>query len=425
MSNVKKIGIIGFGTVGSGVYETLLTKREKVTHLIGSDLEIPIILVKDAARKRHVANDTKVTDRFEEVIALADLDVVIEVSPDAETGYPYVHALLSKGITVITANKELVAKHGETLLPLAEANNCRLYYEAAVAGGIPVLSSIRHTLKTNDILRLEGIVNGTSNFILTKMREEGAAFDVALAEAQEKGYAEAVPDKDVDGWDAYFKTTILSQWLFGRAPVWQSAIPIGIREIRLEDLALAEKIGGRIKHVAALENVKGQPVASVRPHLIIAEHPLYAVEGVNNAIHLEGSIVGSIAFQGPGAGKFPTASAIVEDLVNHLSHTSEKQPDVLNISMTGNEDKSFTPKQTKVWFVTGKQLTLQLEGSQSIETLSDIFYHGGKEAVLLTGSEREVIRTMTKLNDSITIYPVTGAQLEKLENLNKKAVFSR
>ncbi|MCR6112026.1 homoserine dehydrogenase [Bacillus sp. A301a_S52] len=425
MSNVKKIGIIGFGTVGSGVYETLLTKREKVTHLIGSDLEIPIILVKDVSRKRHVANDTKVTDRFEEVIALADLDVVIEVSPDAETGYPYVHALLSNGITVITANKELVAKHGEALLPLAEANNCRLYYEAAVAGGIPVLSSIRHTLKTNDILRLEGIVNGTSNFILTKMREEGAAFDVALAEAQEKGYAEAVPDKDVDGWDAYFKTTILSQWLFGRAPVWQSAIPIGIREVRLEDLALAEKIGGRIKHVAALENVKGQPVASVRPHLILAEHPLYAIEGVNNAIHLEGSIVGSIAFQGPGAGKFPTASAIVEDLVNHLSHTSEKQPDVLDIPINKNEDKSFTPKQTKVWFITGKQLTLQLEGSQSIETLSDIFYYGGKEAVLLTGSEREVIRTMTKLNDSITIYPVTGGQLEKLENLNKKAVFSR
>ncbi|MCR6095199.1 homoserine dehydrogenase [Salipaludibacillus agaradhaerens] len=425
MSTVKKIGIIGFGTVGSGVYETLVTKREKITHLIGSDLEIPVILVKDAARKRHVANDTKVTDRFEEVIALADLDVVIEVSPDAETGYPYVHALLSKGITVITANKELVAKHGETLLPLADANNCRLYYEAAVAGGIPVLSSIRHTLKTNDILQLEGIVNGTSNFILTKMREEGAAFDVALAEAQEKGYAEAVPDKDVDGWDAYFKTTILSQWLFGRAPVWQSAIPIGIRGIRLEDLTLAEKIGGRIKHVAALENISGQPVASVRPHLILTEHPLYAVEGVNNAIHLEGSIVGSIAFQGPGAGKFPTASAIVEDLVNHLSHTSEKQPDVLNISMTRNEEKSFTPKQTKVWFVTGKQLTLQLEGSRSIDTLSNILYSEGKEAVLLTGNEREVISTMTKLNDSITIYPVTGAQLEKLENMNKKAVFSR
>ncbi|UTR15905.1 homoserine dehydrogenase [Salipaludibacillus sp. LMS25] len=424
MSKVKKLGIIGFGTVGSGVYETLVTKREKITYLIGSDFQIPIILVKDAARKRHVANDTKVTDRFEEIIA-ADLDVVIEVSPDAETGYPYVHGLLSKGITVITANKELVAKHGETLLPLAEANNCRLYYEAAVAGGIPVLSSIRHTLKTNDILRLEGIVNGTSNFILTKMREEGAAFDVALAEAQEKGYAEAVPDKDVDGWDAYFKTTIFSQWLYGRSPVWQSAIPIGIREIGLEDLALAEKIGGRIKHVAAIANVKGQPVASIRPHLILADHPLYAVEDVNNGIHIVGSIVGSIAFQGPGAGKFPTASAIVEDLVNHLSHTSERQPDIFKDPVSLEENNSFTAKQTKIWFVTGKQLTLQLEGIRSIDTLSNIVYHEGKEAVLLTGNEREVISTMTKLNDSITIYPVTGAQLEKLENMNKKAVFSR
>lgn len=155
------------------------------------------------------------------------------------------------------------------------------------------------------------------------MRAERAPFTSALEEAQEKGYAEAVPDKDVDGWDAYYKTTILSRWIYGQSPVWQDNAPLGIRNVAPEDIKLAEKAGGRIKHIASLVKRGTEVHASVSPCFILDDHPLYSVEGVNNGINIEGSIVGSVLLQGPGAGKFPTASAVVEDLVNLLKNKHE------------------------------------------------------------------------------------------------------
>ncbi|MCE7793085.1 homoserine dehydrogenase [Salipaludibacillus sp. CUR1] len=425
MSQVKKVGIIGFGTVGSGVYETLLTKKEKVEKIIGSQFSIPVILVKDKQKQRDISGETAVTDSFEEFESLADLDAVVEASPDATTAYPFVRRLLQKGITVITANKELVAKHGEELLNLAAIYNCRLFFEAAVAGGIPVLTSVRHTLKTNDLERIEGVVNGTSNFILTKMREEGTAFQTALEEAQEHGYAEAVPDKDVDGWDAYYKTTILSHWIYGKAPVWLTEKPAGIRGTDVRDLLLADHLGGRIKHLASLEKNGNTITASVGPQFVLNDHPLYGVEGVNNGIHVKGSIVGSLLFQGAGAGKFPTASAVIEDLINFWSYTSEKAPlfedhhEAPQLSGVNQEDEEtkIKPEYSGVWLVTGKQLALQLEGQRAVEKLSAIKRLEGREAVLVKGKKHDVTAAMSTLNDTVRFYPVCG-ELQSILQLN-------
>ncbi|MCD8509604.1 MAG: homoserine dehydrogenase [Bacillus sp. (in: Bacteria)] len=356
-----QLAIIGFGTVGEGVYRTVQTKGAKLKALLGRAIHIPFVLVKNPRKKREVQASTVVTNRFEEILNYNKLDVVVEATPDAETAYPYVSQLLRKGVSVVSANKELIAKKGEELHRLAAESGCCLLYEGAVAGGIPLLNTLRHGLKTNTVQRLEGIVNGTSNYMLTKMREEGATFQDALIEAQEKGYAEAVPDKDVDGWDAYFKATILSRWLYGKKPSWDVEKPKGIRHVTVEDISLANRLKGRIKHVASLKKEREVVRASVEPCLVLEDHPLYGVEGVDNGIHIEGSIVGSVLLQGQGAGKYPTASAVVEDVVNVLLKTHES-PSSSTTTFLDNEniDEGEEGIDGGLWFITGDKDVINL-----------------------------------------------------------------
>ncbi|WP_416147129.1 homoserine dehydrogenase [Salipaludibacillus sp. HK11] len=414
---VKKVGIIGFGTVGSGVYETLLNKRAKIEELIDGSFEIPVVLVKDLNKAREMNSNTTLTATFED-LAKFNLDAVIEASPDAVTGYPYVRQLLQEGITVVTANKELMSKHGEELLELADRFQCRLFFEAAVAGGIPLLTSVRHTLKTNDVEQVEGIVNGTSNFILTKMREDGESFHDALAQAQQHGYAEEVPDKDIDGWDAYYKTTILSQWIYQTAPSWVTQNPVGIRGIDSRDLKLAEKFNGRIKHIASLKKNSRGITASVRPQLVLATNPLYGVEGVNNGVHIKGDIVGSLLFQGAGAGKYPTSSAMIEDLVNDWTGTSEKIPfDVYKFAAEPSSDQlnkliKSVSQEVTFWFVSGEQLTLPLDNNNLIEKLTHIKNFDGREAMIVKGEETKVIELIGSQNQNVVIYPISGDKEE-------------
>ncbi|QKS72227.1 homoserine dehydrogenase [Paenalkalicoccus suaedae] len=379
MAKEKRVAIAGFGTVGTGVYEALYAKRDKIEKLIGGSFRIPVVLVKNTNKIRPVSEETLVTNNVNDVLA-ANVDTVVEVTTDATTAYPLVRQFLQNGITVVTANKELVAKHGEELLALAKIYHCRLYFEAAVAGGIPILTSLRHTLKTNDITRIEAIVNGTSNFILSKMRKEGAAFDLALEEAQANGYAEAVPDKDIDGWDAYYKSTIISHWLYGQAPVWAADKPRGIRGVDVRDLVLAERFDARIKHVATIEAHEGV-VASVEPKLVLSDHSLYGVEGVNNGIHVEGSIVGQLLFQGPGAGKFPTASAIIEDVINHWTGTSEQEPESSELPRA---TANVAETADSYFLVTANKLPSSLENT--VEAVSAVERYDGREAVIVRGT---------------------------------------
>ena len=416
-----KLAIIGFGTVGEGVYETLNKKADKLKALLERPLDIPIILVKDKDKKRNVKRETKVTTSFSEVLNFDSLDVVVEATPDAEIGYPYVTELLRRGISVITANKELIAKHGLELNKLAEAHGAHLLFEAAVAGGIPLLNTLSHCLKTNTISKIEAILNGTSNYMLTKMRTEEASFEKALKEAQEKGYAEATPDKDVDGWDAYFKTTILSHWIYGKTPIWTEQHPRGIREVHLTDIKLAEEMSGRIKHVASLEKIGSYIHASAEPCLVLQDNPLYSVEGVNNGIYIEGSILGSLLLQGAGAGKYPTSSAIAEDLVNLLKNKHNK-PTEKEIEFT-NHGFEQTPEERdadfRLYFLTGdKDLPEKLRES-GIDLLQE--RKGAMSgSIIFTSLKQLDINELKRFN--VNVYPVLTNKKETFaEKQNNKA----
>ncbi|CAM3939236.1 homoserine dehydrogenase [Alkalicoccus chagannorensis] len=390
MTKEKRLGIFGFGTVGTGVYEAAESHRTRIEQLAGS-YTIPVVVVQDETRQRDVSSSTFVTSSVEALFA-SDLDTVVEAVPDAETAYPVVKRLLEAGISVVTANKELIASHGEELHYLSAVHRAPLLYEAAVGGGIPVLSSIRHALKTNELTRVEGILNGTSNYILTRMKEDDLAFNAALQEAQDLGYAEASPEKDIDGWDVYYKVTILSWWIHGRNPVWQEP-PTGIRGVTAEDLALAAGLGGTIKHVGRLEGT----AASAAPVLVLPDHPLSGVSGVNNGVAVHGSISGPLLFQGAGAGKFPTAGAVLEDVINLWTHTAEQEPPFLEERQEEDDDSSFP-----YWFITGSGL----RGLPS--AVSPVYQQGHREGVLVHLPENEA----RKLGDSC--FAVLGSRIPEV-----------
>jgi homoserine dehydrogenase len=405
-----QLAIIGFGTVGEGVYHAVETSSDKLTRLLGKPLHIPAVLVKDGTKKRNTGAATRIVTQLDELLREKP-DIVVEATPDAETGFPYVRRLLELGITVVTANKEMVANHGEVLADLAEKHDAQLLFEGAVAGGIPLLNTLRHTLKTNEILQVNGILNGTSNYVLTKMQREGTPFQNALKEAQEKGYAEAVPDKDVDGWDASFKTAILSQWIYGQAPVWKQKEPAGIREITAEDLALSAQAGGSLKHVATLRKDRYCVTAAVRPCFLFRDHPLYAVEGVNNGVHIEGSIVGDLLLQGPGAGKGPTASAVVEDVVNVLNKTNGKVVQNPIPETSGSADELHSESQEEFYLLTGNE---GLSRRVSVYGLSVTGkFHESKntrEGIVIKAKPESVQEFKRQYKEQIGIYPVLAAE---------------
>ncbi|MBU9710937.1 homoserine dehydrogenase [Evansella tamaricis] len=402
------IAILGFGTVGEGVYWALQKKSDKISSILGREINIPLVLVANRTKKRNIKKQTNVTDQLADVLKERQLDAVIEATPDAETAYPYVKQLLEHGISIISANKELIAKHGEELHVLAGDNHCHLLFEATVAGGIPVLNTIRHTLKANSIERFEGILNGTSNFILSKMREEGTSFSDALGEAQEKGYAELVPDKDIDGWDAYYKTMIVSRWIYGRAPIWKNS-PRGIRNVSLSDIKIGEHFNGRIKHVASLVKKDGEVHAAVQPCFVLNDHPLYGVEGVNNGIRIDGSIVGSIMLQGPGAGKYPTASAMVEDMINlFMSRHENLSIEGIEFSTEGFLDQEkqksidqITSGDGAYWFVTGEEGIVR-----SISALGVEIIQAAETACIVYGRENQLSQWKERSCAKVRVYPV-------------------
>ncbi|ADU31698.1 homoserine dehydrogenase [Evansella cellulosilytica] len=418
MSQSFKLAIIGFGTVGEGVYRTIEKKAKKLEALLGARIEIPFVVVKNVDN-RQVNGETTVTNNLDDVLN-AQIHAVVEATPDSETGYPYVTALLRQGISVVSANKELLAKHGDELHTLAEQNSCQLLFEAAVAGGIPLLNTLRHTLKTNTINRLEGIVNGTSNFILTKMREESSSFASSLKEAQEKGFAEAIPDKDIDGWDPYFKTNILSRWIYGVAPEWESNSPLGIRSVNIEDIKLVEKITGRIKLVASLIKGNNKVSASVQPSIVLREHPLFNVEGVNNGIHIEGSIVGSVLLQGPGAGRYPTSSAVIEDVVNLLMNENELNKlsaYEFTEHLFDSDEELNHDEANKLWFLTGDDRLPFYISKSRLDVLLSInpINHRHGFAIKASREEIDALIAIDRLT-GINVYPLLTDEKELLLN---------
>jgi len=303
-----KIGLIGFGTVGTGVYKSLSEFE---------DVEIVKIGVKNINKPRAVeVPQGLLTDNPFEIVNNPDIDVIVELIGGVEPAWSYIETALKNGKHIVTANKELLAKKGEELFNLSEENNCVVLYEAAIAGGIPLIMPIKTILAGNKIDKIQAILNGTTNYILTKMDSDGASYEDVLKEAQALGYAETDPTGDVEGFDAAYKITTLATIAFNSRVKFENVYREGITKVRAEDMAAANELGYKIKLIASA-SIDENNNADVRVHpMLVPKNTLLAhTNYVTNAVEMCGHPIGKIVLSGPGAGEFPTASSVIGDIL--------------------------------------------------------------------------------------------------------------
>lgn len=314
-----KIGLAGFGNVGAGVYKNIEKNRHLLRERTGCELEISKIAVRDPAKAREFAlPEGLVTTNLEDLVNDPDISIVVELIGGTDRAFDLVKAALESGKAVVTGNKALLAERGQELFAIAEANGRPIHYEAAVAGGIPIIKAVQESLIGNHIQSVVGIINGTCNYILTRMTEAGLTYEAALAEAQSLGYAESDPTLDINGWDAAHKAIILASLSYGRWVPCDRVHVEGIESIKAEDIAFAAELGYTIKllGVIQLHEDSGSIEVRVQPSLIPAEHILSSVKGVFNAIMVRGDIVGNTLFYGSGAGQDPTSSSVIADIAD-------------------------------------------------------------------------------------------------------------
>ncbi len=314
--NVKKIGLLGLGTVGSGVYEILQRQKDTMVEKVGCDIEIAKILVRNKQKYSMTYPETLLTDRWEDILEDESIDIVVEVMGSMDIAKKYISEALQKGKHVVTANKDLIAVHGHELLQIAKQNHCDLLFEAAVAGGIPIIRPLKQCLLGNNISEVMGIINGTTNFILTKMAEEGMDFADALKLAQDLGYAEADPTADVEGHDAGRKLAIMASIAFHSPVTFDDVYTEGITKIKAKDIRYAHELGYEIKLLGIAKQSEDGIEVKVHPTMIPQQHPLAAVKDSFNAVFVHGDAVDDAMFYGRGAGSLPTGSAVVGDILD-------------------------------------------------------------------------------------------------------------
>ncbi|RAP77878.1 homoserine dehydrogenase [Paenibacillus montanisoli] len=311
-----KVGLLGLGTVGTGVVRIVEGHQSDLESQVGSPIVIEKVLVQNKSKTRSISiAPDKLTEDVWEIIYNPDIDVIVEVMGGIELTKNYILEALSRGKHIVTANKDLMALHGPEILAKAQENGCDVLYEASVAGGIPIIRTLIEGFSSDRITKIMGIVNGTTNYILTKMSKEGAAYADVLKEAQELGYAEADPTSDVEGLDAARKMTILATLGF-RANVALEDVDVkGISRISREDILYAKRLGYEVKLLGIAERQDDYISVSVQPTMVKISHPIASVNGVFNAVYVYGEAVGETMFYGAGAGELPTATSVVADLV--------------------------------------------------------------------------------------------------------------
>ncbi len=313
-----RIGLAGLGNVGAGVYKNLLKNRSLLQERTGRAMEIRKVAVRNPSKPRTVAvPDELLTANLDDLIEDGEIDIIVELIGGIDQAFTLVKSALERKKIVVTGNKALLAEHGKELFALAEKQKTPIYFEAAVAGGIPIIKTVQESLVGNRIDSMIGIINGTSNYILTRMAEEGLDYPEALKEAQDLGYAEADPALDVNGWDAAHKAIILASLSYG---FWLRAEDIyveGIQDVSLVDILFADSLGYTIKLLAVIRlDESGGIEVRVQPSLISNGHILASVNGVFNAILVNGDVVGETLFYGSGAGQDPTSSSVISDLAD-------------------------------------------------------------------------------------------------------------
>ncbi len=316
------IGLIGLGTVGTGVVKTLRNFDY---------INIKKIAVKSLNKKRNIDNldEAMLTTDIFSIVNDPEIDIVVEVIGGVNPAFDLLKTAIQNKKHIVTANKELLAKHGEELFKLASENNVVIMYEAAVGGGIPIIMPVKMTLSANRIDKIAAILNGTTNYILTKMDEEGADYSEVLAEAQKLGYAETDPTGDVEGFDAAYKIATLATIAFKKRVKIQNIHREGITKISAKDMAYAKQLGYKIKLIALAKMNNNEADVRVHPMLVKSNHTLAHISGVTNAVLLEGFPVGQVILSGPGAGEFPTASSVVGDIVTICSELEQNSTAML------------------------------------------------------------------------------------------------
>ena len=338
-----KTAVLGYGTVGSGVVEVLEKNREIIAKRAGNEIEVKYVLDRKDFSGTPIEN--KIVSDFEQIIQDEEIKVVVEVLGGIEPAYTFVKRSLEAGKSVVTSNKELVAQCGAELLALAEKKQVNFLYEASVGGGIPIIRSLHQALTGDEIEEIIGILNGTTNYMMTKMFNEGVEYDEVLKEAQDKGYAERNPEADVEGHDACRKIAILSSVISGKCVDYKEIYTEGITKITATDMKYAKKLGKTIKLLASAKREGDKISAMVSPCLLNDSHPLYHVDGVFNAVFVKGNMLGDAMFYGSGAGKLPTASAVVGDVVDAVKNMGRVVMPVWTEEKVTLTDKADTEKK--------------------------------------------------------------------------------
>lgn len=313
-----KIAILGYGTIGSGVVEVLHTNKESIAKRAGDEIEVKYILDLRDFPGDPMAD--KVVHDYDIIANDEEVQVVVEAMGGVEPAYTFVKRALLAGKNVTTSNKALVAKHGAELLAIAKENDINFLFEASVGGGIPIIRPLNSSLTADEIEEITGILNGTTNYMLSKMTFEGLEFDDVLKDAQSRGYAEADPTADIEGYDACRKIAILTSLVCGRQVDFEEIYTEGITKITATDIKYAKAMGRIIKLLATSKKVGNSYYAMVAPFMLSQHHPLFSVNDVFNAIFVHGNVLGDAMFYGSGAGKLPTASAVVADIVDIAKH---------------------------------------------------------------------------------------------------------
>lgn len=315
-----KVSVLGYGTVGSGVVEIIRENAELIAKRAGEKIEVKSVL--DLRDFPEDPVQELIVHDFEDIKNDDEVQIVVETMGGLHPAYEFVKASLESGKSVCTSNKALVAAYGPELLAVAQDKNVNFLFEASVGGGIPIIRPLKVSLAPDEILEISGILNGTTNYILTEMTDKGADFDSVLKEAQDKGYAEKDPTADIEGHDACRKIAILTSLAYGKQLDFEDIYTEGITKITDRDINYAKKLGAKVKIFGSSKKVGDKVTAMVAPKLITSSHPLYSVDGVFNAILVKGNMVGDVMFYGQGAGKLATASAVVSDVIDEAKHVN-------------------------------------------------------------------------------------------------------
>ncbi|MBQ9443612.1 MAG: homoserine dehydrogenase [Lachnospiraceae bacterium] len=340
-----KAAILGYGTVGSGVYSVLESNKRLINERAGQEIEVKYVL--DLRDFPDDPVEKVLTHDFEDIINDPEVKIVVEVMGGINPAFDFTRRCLEEGKNVCTSNKELVAEHGLELMKTARENDVNYFFEASCGGGIPIIRALNDCLTADDIDEITGILNGTTNYILTEMTEKGTGFSKVLKSAQELGYAERDPSADIDAFDPARKIAILASIVFGSSVDYKDIYTEGIRKISAEDIKYATTLGYAIKLLATAKRTPDGVMAYVAPFLVEPTHPLFPINGVMNAVYVHGNMLGDSVFTGAGAGSLPTASAVVADVIDAARHDGKRaycgwrHDEKLALASSGNVKRKY------------------------------------------------------------------------------------